>query len=650
MQGFKNCFLCNTIAYQTKHMNKLASILFFSCISLWLQAKEIRIPSPDKKTVLSVSTSLKNKPALNYSVLYQGNLIIAASALGLEFENENALSDNLEVTSVKQKLVDETWKPVYGEKNLYLNHYKEAIIQLRELKMPYRSFSITARVYNEGVAFKYTINTKKQVTITSELTGFKFTKDHTSWIAGLAQSNYTRGNISKTVNGTERPYVIEINQNRFIAIGEAALTDYPQMKFNRSSKDSLLLLASLGSKAVFNHDFSTPWRYIMVAESAGKLLENNHFILNLNKPCALNEVSWIKPGKVLREVTLTTTGSKACIDFAAKHNLQYIELDAGWYGHEYDDASSALAVNVDPSRSPGPLDLQEIIAYGKQRRVDVILYVNQKALSKELDMLLPLYQSWGVKGIKYGFVNVDSQQHISWLHQAVRKAADHRIMLDIHDEYRPTGYSRTYPNLMTQEGIRGDEESPDSQQLLTTMFTRMLAGAADMTNCYFAPRVEKMGSHASQMAKAICIYSPWQFVYWYDRPSGSPINKGGAGSAASVIAEIPDLSFYDELPTVWDDTKVIEGKIGEYGTIARRNGDNWYIGSITAKDRSFNLPLRFLNKNWKYEAIVYADDASLHTATKVAIRRMEVNAATILNIKLLAKNGQAIIIKRLFVG
>ena len=265
-------------------------------------------------------------------------------------------------------------------------------------------------------------------------------------------------------------------------------------------------------------------------------------------------------------------------------------------------------------------------------------------------MLLPLYQSWGVKGIKYGFVNVGSQQHISWLHQAVRKAADHRIMLDIHDEYRPTGYSRTYPNLMTQEGIRGDEESPDSQQLLTTMFTRMLAGAADMTNCYFAPRVEKMGSHASQMAKAICIYSPWQFVYWYDRPSGSPINKGGAGSAASVIAEIPDLSFYDELPTVWDDTKVIEGKIGEYGTIARRNGDNWYIGSITAKDRSFNLPLRFLNKNWKYEAIVYADDASLHTATKVAIRRMEVNAATILNIKLLAKNGQAIIIKRLFVG
>ncbi|NQX41605.1 alpha-glucosidase [Pedobacter steynii] len=628
-------------------MTKLTSILFFSCLSLWVQAKEIKILSPDKKIVLKVSTGLKNEPALNYSVLYQDNLIIAASALGLEFENENALSDNLDFISVKQKLVNETWKPVYGEKNRYLNHYKEAIIQLKELKTPFRSFSITARVYNEGVAFKYTINTKKQLTITAELTGFKFTKDHTSWIAGLAQSNYTRGSISKTANGTERPYVIEMDQSRFIALGEAALTDYPQMKFSRSPKDSLLLLAALGSKAVFNHDFSTPWRYIMVAASAGKLLENNHFILNLNHPSALNEVSWIKPGKVIREVTLTTTGSKACIDFAARHHLQYIELDAGWYGHEYDDASSALAVNVDPSRSPGPLDMQEIIAYGKQKGIGVILYVNQKALSKELDMLLPLYQSWGVKGIKYGFVNVGSQPHISWLHQAVRKAADHQMMLDIHDEYRPTGYSRTYPNLMTQEGVRGDEESPDSKQILTTMFTRMLAGAADMTNCYFAPRVDKMGSHATQMAKAICIYSPWQFVYWYDRPPGSPINKGGAGSAASVIAEIPDLSFYDELPTVWDDTKVIAGKIGEYGTIARRNGNNWYIGSITDKERSFNLPLGFLNKNKKYEATVYADDASLQTATKVAIRRIEVDASTILNIKLLTKNGQAIIIKPL---
>lgn len=374
----------------------------------------------------------------------------------------------------------------------------------------------------------------------------------------------------------------------------------------------------------------------MIAESAGKLLANNGFILNLNHSNEIKDPSWIKPGKVIREITLTTIGGRACVDFAAKHHLQYVEFDAGWYGHEYDNASSALAVNVDSSRSLGPLALQEIIQYGKSKGVGVILYVNQRALSRELDAILPLFQSWGVKGMKYGFVDVGPQNSTSWLHEAVRKAADHQLMVDIHDEYRPTGYSRTYPNLLTQEGIRGDEESPDNHQVLTTLFTRMIAGAGDQTNCYFAPRVKEMGSHASQMAKAICIYSPWQFLYWYDRPA--------------IIDEIPDLDFYDALPTVWDDTKVIEGKIGEYGTIARRKGKNWFIGSLTDQARNLVLPLHFLSPGMKYEATVYADDASLPTTTKIAIKKMKVNASTVLNMELMAKNGLAIIVRPVHSG
>mgnify|MGYP003948797739 CR=1 FL=1 len=178
------------------------------------------------------------------------------------------------------------------------------------------------------------------------------------------------------------------------------------------------------------------------------------------------------------------------------------------------------------------------------------------------------------------------------------------------------------------------------------MFTRMIAGAGDFTNCYFAPRVNAMGSHASQMAKAICIYSPWQFVYWYDRPLGSPIQKGGAGSAAaSVITETPELSFYDALPTVWDDTRVIAGKIGEHGTIARKSGDNWYVGTLTDKPISFSLPLDFLSKGKRYQATVYADDPSLPGPTKIAIKQMNVDASTVLNIQLMEKNGEAIIIR-----
>jgi alpha-glucosidase len=150
------------------------------------------------------------------------------------------------------------------------------------------------------------------------------------------------------------------------------------------------------------------------------------------------------------------------------------------------------------------------------------------------------------------------------------------------------------------------------------------------------------------MAKAICIYSPWQFIYWYDRPEDSPRQTGVANTSASVIQEIPDLRFYDALPTVWNDSKVIEGKIGEYGTIARRNGDNWYVGSLTAGARTLILSLDFLDKNRQYEATVYSDDASLTTPTKLAIRKIKVTAASILRMQLKRMNGVALIIRPFF--
>ncbi len=299
-------------------------------------------------------------------------------------------------------------------------------------------------------------------------------------------------------------------------------------------------------------------------------------ILNLNDPCAIADTSWIKPGKVIREVTLTTVGGKACVDFAARHHLQYVEFDAGWYGHEYSDTADARQVNVDPKRSPGPLDLQEVIRYANERGIGIILYVNRRALERQLDEILPLYRQWGVRGVKYGFVQVGSQQWTRWLHEAVRKAAEHQLMVDIHDEYRPTGYSRTYPNLMTQEGIAGDETSPANELTLTILFTRMLAGAADNTICYYDQRVDRNASHAYQLAKAVCLFSPWQFLYWYDRPPPAPPDKGGAGNADSVIGDEPELEFFDHVPTAWDDTRVLHGQIGQYAVIARRRGAEWY--------------------------------------------------------------------------
>jgi alpha-glucosidase len=381
----------------------------------------------------------------------------------------------------------------------------------------------------------------------------------------------------------------------------------------------------------------------MVADSPGQLLERNDLILNLNDPCAIADTSWIKPGKVIREVTLTTVGGKACVDFAVRRHLQYVEFDAGWYGHEYSDTADARQVNVDPKRSPGPLDLPEVIRYAGERGIGIILYVNRRALERQLDEILPLYRQWGVRGVKYGFVQVGSQTWTRWLHEAVRKAAEHQLMVDIHDEYRPTGYSRTYPNLMTQEGIAGDETSPANSLTLTILFTRMLAGAADNTICYYDQRVDRNASHAYQLAKAVGVYSPWQFLYWYDRPPAAPADKGGAGNARSQLGDEPELEFFDRVPTVWHDTRVLHGQIGQYAVIARRHGAEWFVGGMNSgQPRTLDVPLSFLEPGRRYTAHVYSDDPTVATRTRVKVERLPVDGTAALKFSMSAQGGQAV--------
>jgi alpha-glucosidase len=476
-----------------------------------------------------------------------------------------------------------------------------------------------------------------------ERTEFRFLEDHTAWAVYSAQGKYAEVPISRIKPGCERPLTVQIQDDLFVAVAEARLVDYARMKLAPLDGDRHGLVSSLSSDVVAKLPLQSPWRVVMVADSCGNLLENNDIIRNLNDPCAIADTSWINPGKVIREVTLTTAGGKACVDFAARHNLQYVEFDAGWYGHEYSDQSDATTITVDPKRSPGPLDLHEVILYAQERGIGIILYVNRRALGRQLDEILPLYRKWGVSGVKYGFVNVGSQQATAWLHEAVRKAANHRLMVDVHDEYRPTGYSRTYPNLMTQEGIAGDETSPDNRLTLTILFTRMLAGAADNTICYYDTRVDRIASHAYQLAKAVCLYSPWQFLYWYDRPPTSPHEKGGAGGQKGMIGDEPELEFFDRVPTVWDDTRVIHGRIGEYAVIARRSGSDWFIGCMNSgQPRTLELPLDFLEPKAQYVAHVYSDDETVETRTGVKIERYLADSETTLQAPISAKGGQAI--------
>ena len=434
---------------------------------------------------------------------------------------------------------------------------------------------------------------------------------------------------------SERPLTLVLPNGLCAAIGEARLVDYSRMKFILSPEGKNTVATRLFGPVTESSPFTTPWRVVMVAERPGDLIEHNDIFLNLNPPSAIANTDWIKPGKVMREITLSTSGAEECLEFCATHNIQYMEFDAGWYGYEYSKASDASTVDVDPRRNPKKdLDLHRIIASAREKNIGVILYVNHRALEQQIDEILPLYRRWGIAGLKFGFVHVGSHKWTSWVHEAVRKAARHQLMVDIHDEYRPTGVSRTYPNLMTQEGVYGNECMPDAGHNTILPFTRFLAGAADYTICYYHQAGIKnvqgiKTTSAHQMALSVIYYSPLQFVFWYDKPSD--------------YQGEPEMEFFEHLPTAWDTTTVVLGEIGSYIATARRSGESWFLGAITnTEGRVLDIPLSFLDKERLYLASIYSDGGeAIPTRTHVKIERFIVDSHSVLPADLKASGGIA---------
>lgn len=619
--------------------------LFIPLISI-VHAQKINLESPTAVLQAEVNlTSQKNSIQLLSSAK---KVLTTIDFLNFDW-TENVVKGHWRLSKSNKNTVYQKWKPVFGECDNIKDYYNQLDLQL-ESSGNKKKIHVYIRLYDEGIALKYGFeaNDFSGAAIKSEYTAFRFETDATTWVSGAAQSAYTKTSLSQLKGEFERPLVVSPASQLFMAIGEAALVDYARMKFTYlEEKQSYVVQSALsGAVDLDKAGYESPWRYVMVGNSAGKLVENNYFVLNLNKPNTIKDTSWIKPGKVLREVTLTTDGGIAAVDFAARNQIAYVEFDAGWYGPEESITSDASQVNVDLARSKGPLDLQYIIDYANKKNVGILLYVNKKALEKQLDEILPIYQKWGVKGLKFGFVNVGSQQATVWLHEAVRKAAKYKLMVDVHDEYRPTGYSRTFPNLMTQEGIRGDEESPSSEQSLITMFTRAIAGAGDYTNCYHAVRVNtKMGGKAAQMAKAIMIYSPWQFIYWYDRPFDAPHKAGGAGGEhESLIDESENtLEFYGGLPVSWDETKILKSDIGECGVIARRSGNRWYIAMLGANiKQDIKIDLSFAGNPERLKAHLWSQDTQDLINNIVNKKELKLNSTTFATV--LPPNAGAVLI------
>jgi len=619
-------------------------ILFIACVFLTTMT---HLAAQDSLKLLSPNGSLEFKlitaedGLVRFSINYRDKEVVLPSVLGVE-----GWSNHLSVKSIASFKQNTSWKPVYGERNLVRDHYNEKIFTLQRSKNDNQPLLLQVRAYDAGIAFRYSFPENPtggmDITISKELTEFVWPVETNAWFTDHAQGVYKLLPLNNWPGEAERPLTLQLKNGLYAALQEAQVVDYCRTKFALSASKTNTIISSMYDKVELTTPFSTPWRVVMVAEKPNQLLQNNDLILNLNDPCAIQNTGWIKPGKIIREISLSTKGAKEVVDFAVKRHLQYIHFDAGWYGFEYTSASDASKVNVDPRRNPkNDLDLKEVIRYAKANGIGVFLYVNQRALTKQLDTLLPLYQKWGVAGLKFGFVHVGSHRWTTWLHEAVKKCAQYNLMVDIHDEYRPTGFSRTYPNLLTQEGVRGNEEMPDANNNTVLPFTRFLCGPADYTICYYhrpelKPRLAETQNarvlkttSIHQMALSVVYYSPLQFMYWYDKPEDSK--------------DEPELEFFDHVPTVWDDSKIIDGDIGQFITVARRSGEQWFVGSITNNnEREIKIPFSFLTAGKKYKATVYYDDPLSKIRTRVSIKTVTVDASSVLDFHLLPSGGNAI--------
>ena len=622
-------------------MNKTLLVLAALCLTATAYAE--RLTSPNGKYEIDID-------GMNYSVKFEGRTIIGDSRMGVDIDNsliESALGipndnvahwcDDMKLQNVSRSERDTTWTPLYGENATIRDNYKSMTLHYAKGteggsggsydKRRYYAIDIEVRAYNEGIAFRYHFPETANglfLHIKNEVTSFRMPEGKMAWYEAWAQGPYHYQPLSKAQwNECERPLLMRLPDNTYVALLEAAMTDFVRGKF--ALEEDNLLKVKIYESADVTSPFNTPWRVIMAANKPVELINNKEIVLNLNPECAISDVSFIRPGKAFRSCRLDKEHIFKSIDYCKKMGIDYVELDAGWYGPEMKVASDARKVI-----ETRDFTMPEVCEYAKKQGIGVWVYVNQRALYRQLDELLPLYKQWGIKGIKFGFVHIGNQQWTLWLHEAVRKCAEHGIMVDIHDEYRPTGFSRTYPNLLTQEGIRGNEEMPDATHNVTLPFTRFLCGPGDYTLCYFNGRVKNTKAH--QLAMAAVYYSPLQFLFWYDMPF---VDKDEA-----------ELKFWRDCPTVFDESIALDGQPGEYIVQARRSGDTWFIGAMTNTEaRTVTIDTGFLPQG-KYEVVIYNDNPKLTTRTKVEMQTTTIKAGKAIELKLQPSGGAAMVVKK----
>jgi alpha-glucosidase len=541
--------------------------------------------------------------ALQYQVFFGAERVIAHSNLGIMLADGKDLFRDMAVVGTTLREINEKIDLHFNEKKWVDNSCREVTIRLAGKANPSREINIIFRVYNEAFALRYDIpqpTPSSKMVVSDEITEFSFDRTDLALFGEAAtESGYTETGLNSLSVYNELPALLR-GANFYCLINEANNQNHSRVKLYRNKNNTLATRFTDGSCS-FNGSFKTPWRYVLFAPTAVELAQNRFLLYTLNEDNALGDLSWIKPGKVMRVMNLTTQSAMEYIDFARNLGLQYILFDAGWYGLGYSEEANPRS---DPNKVIAQIDMPAVVEYAKASGIGVLLYVNEVAFKHyDVDTFFTLYKTWGIKGIKMGYVEGRSQQGVAYQHAILKKAAQYQFIINIHDQYRPSGTSRTYPNLLTVEGIRGNEYRTNTARHTTTLpFTRFLTGAADYTFCFKDPNElnvalkELKTSKAHQLALSVAFFSPLQHVLWYGVPQH--------------YTKATEIEFFKAVPTVWDDSKYLDGDIGQHVTIARRSGNKWFIGTLNGlTPRSFSIPLDFMAGD-AYQIVSYEDEGS----------------------------------------
>ncbi len=626
--------------------------------------------SPDGQLVVTFETVQNQQPAssgqLVYSVTYKGKPLLDRSALSLELQGEPALGTHVTISHQTPSQVDETYHLVTGKASEVRNHYQALRIDLEDTDRSHLQFAIEARAYDDAIAFRYVVpqqTTLREFRLVKENTEFAISKDAKTYALVLPhfrtmyEANYIPLNVSAfaTSNGLSKkvliglPLLMDVPGVAWMAITEANLRGYSSMYLTNPGtgwnqhKFVSVLAPGDDPDVVVTGDLPhhSGWRVLLVGDEPGRLVESN-VITSLNPESAIRDTSWIHAGLTAwdwwsgslgpdGQHAYTTDTMKYYVDFAAKSGFPYMLIDAGW------------SKPGDITQMNGRVDVPEVVRYAATKNVKVWIWMNYREADAQMEQAFPLFAKWGVAGLKIDFVERDDQKGIEFYYRAAEEAAKYHLMLDFHGATKPTGLERTYPNVLGYEAVMGMEynkasmrDDPEHRTMLP--FTRMLAGPMDYTpggfenvtrDAFMARNLHPMvmGTRAQQLALYVIYLAPFQMVS--DWPKS--------------YQDQPAFAFIEHVPASWDESRVLNGLPGEYITMARRKGREWFLGSITNwSARELEAPLTFLGSG-RYRAEIYqdAEDAAQYPKN-VSIQKQTVDQHTRLRIRMAPGGGYAV--------